>query len=348
MEVQALLITAPRQVSQKRLAVPEPSADDFVVRVEFCGLCTPEQRVFRGAKSTYPYWGGHELAGIVESGPRSSKAASVGERVAVLLMRRCGACAACRKGLDNHCAYLHPETRAGLPIGPGGLVDRIVVPMYQVFRVPHELPAPRAAMVEPVACVLRSIERARPNPHERAAVLGGGTMGLLHATLLALRGCHVFLFEDDNTTYNAAAAAGVMGCDALSALEDAEKVAFWTDGWGFDVVVCTRFGVRAVRLALAAAARGGRVILYQSIPVDDEVQFGANFLHYRELEIIGTIAQTSADIDKAVALITQRQNLIDVLQTQIFPASRCREAFEAATSPQLNRVLLDMRPPYGA
>jgi L-iditol 2-dehydrogenase len=116
---------------------------------------------------------------------------------------------------------------------------------------------------------------------------------------------------------------------------------------GFDLVVCTRYGARAIALALAAAARGGRVVLYQSIPEHDEVRFSANFLHYREIEIIGTIAQSAADVSAAIVLISQHPSLLDVLCTEIIPASRSNEAFEASLRPQMNRVLLDFRPPYG-
>ncbi|MBW4421893.1 MAG: alcohol dehydrogenase catalytic domain-containing protein [Myxacorys californica WJT36-NPBG1] len=343
MDVQGLIVTAPRRVSKQRLSVPEPVATDLVVRVEFCGLCTPEQRVYRGTRATYPYWGGHELAGVVEAAPYSPADFKVGDRVAVLLMQRCGVCHACRKGFDNHCAYLHTGSRPGLPIGPGGLVDRIIVPSYKAFRVPQLLSAEKAALIEPVACVLRSIERARPRAGEQAAVIGGGTMGLLHTALLTRKGCRVFLFDDDEATYSQGIAAGAVSCEALSAVEDTQKQNAWTDGWGFDLVACTRFGARAVTLALSALARGGRIVLYQSITDNDDVRIGANLVHYREIEIIGTVAQSAANVSAAVALMAHDHFFLDILRTEIIPASRAEDAFEAALSPQVNRVLIDLR-----
>lgn len=120
MEVRGLVITCPRKVEEWTLSVPLAVSSEVGVRIELCGLCTPEQRVYRGAKPTYPYWGGHELSGTIVSLPDDvPDGLRVGDRVAVLLMRRCGQCRACRLGLDNHCAYLNPKARGGVPQGPG-------------------------------------------------------------------------------------------------------------------------------------------------------------------------------------------------------------------------------------
>lgn len=347
MEVQALIITRARLVETWRLEVPGPTNGDLVVRTEFCGLCTPEQRVYRGSRPTYPYWGGHELSGIVQSVQSEQGPIKVGDRVAVLLMRRCGVCHACRTGLDNHCAYLQPEIQQGLPLGPGGLTDRIVVPSYKVFTLPPNLPAHQAALVEPIACVARGIDRARPRQGEFAAVIGGGTMGLIHTILLSLKGCCVYLFDDDETTHPIATQAGATFAGEVALLSDPENVRRWTEGWGFDLVFCTRFGVRGVEAGLAGAARGGRLVLYQSNPKDELIAFNPNILHYKEIEVIGTVAQGVADVKTALSLLADNSARFDVLRIEIIAASNPNEAFERAIDPQVNRVLVDLRSPFG-
>lgn len=344
MQVQGLIIAGPRMVESQRLSVPDPCESDVIVQVEFCGLCTPEQRVYRGTRATYPYWGGHELSGVIHSLPSKPEvAARIGDRVAVLLMRRCGHCHACRAGLDNHCAYLQPETRPGLPTGPGGLTDRIVVPAYKIFAVPPDLPQHLAAVVEPTACVARGVARAQPRRGEFAAVIGGGTMGLIHALLLSLKGCRVFVFDDDEATYHAARQAGACFAGPLAGLSDPQQRKAWTDGWGFDIICCTRFGAAAIRAALEIAARGARILLYQSNPNEDTVTLDPNLLHYREIQLIGTVAQSKLDVAEAVRLLTGNAGRFDALNIEIILASRAREAFERAIDPRVNRVLIDLR-----
>src|SRR5262249_5841344 len=110
---------------------------------------------------------------------------------------------------------------------------------------------------------------------------------------------------------------------------------------------CTRFGTRAIRTGLAVAARGGRVVLYQSIPDDDELSLNANVVHYREIEVIGTIAQSAADVAAAVETLADYHLRFQVLRTEIMPASRPHDAFERALHPHVNRVLIDLRTPFG-
>jgi L-iditol 2-dehydrogenase len=159
-----VIVVATEAVDIRKFEVPAPSEPWALVRVEACGLCTWEQRVYRGAKPTYPFWGGHEVCGIVEeiSGARTT-GVGVGDRVAIALMRRCGHCEYCRRGQDNHCSYVRPEGPDGLPAGPRGLSEVIVVPMYKLFRLSRGVTPEDGALVEPVACALRSIDMARRN-----------------------------------------------------------------------------------------------------------------------------------------------------------------------------------------
>src|SRR5262249_20244958 len=149
--------------------------------------------------------------------------------------------------------------------GPGGLSERIAVAPYKLFQVPQELTAEMVALTEPVACALRSVRRAKPHPGAFALVFGGGTMGLIHTILLTLEGCKVFLVDDDVATHGPACAAGARHVGPLDTLRGLDPINEFTDGWGFDLVFCTRFGAQAVHTGIRAAARGGRVVLYQSI-----------------------------------------------------------------------------------
>jgi L-iditol 2-dehydrogenase len=85
--------------------------------------------------------------------------------------------------------------------------------------------------------------------------------------------------------------------------------------------------------------------LYQSIPDGDEVRVGANLLHYRELSLVGTIAQTARNVEAAIALLAERPDLLGALRTAIVPASRATEAFEMSLDPRVNRVLVDFSAP---
>jgi L-iditol 2-dehydrogenase len=168
-------------------------------------------------------------------------------------------------------------------------------------------------------------------------------MGLLHTAILSRRGCRVVVFDNDPETYSAALAAGASCCERPSALGNPVAVRSWTDNWGFDLLVCTRFGGHGVSLALGAAARGAHLVLYQSIEGNDRVEFSANWIHYHEIEIIGTIAQTASDVYEAVGLMAEDHTIVDMLRTKVVPIANFQEAFEMSLNPQVNRVAIDFR-----
>jgi L-iditol 2-dehydrogenase len=255
-------------------------------------------------------------------------------------MRRCGRCVYCRRGLDNHCAYVRPAGFDGLPAGPRGLSDRLSVPPYQVFRLAGTVGRTGGALVEPLACVLRSVRMARPSPARLALVLGAGTMGLIHAAVLTHLGSRVLVADQDRTLIEHAER---MGFEAMVLSSDEElrrHVRAMSEDDGAETVFCIRGGTTAVQLGATAVARGGRLMLFQSIPPSDAVVLSANDLHYREVQMIGTISQTLADFQAAVDLLSSLPNLLSCLITQAVPASNVRDAFELALEHRVNRVLV--------
>ena len=338
--IRGLIITSPRTVSLKHFNLFETDKDLVRVRVQACGLCTWEQRVYRGAKRTYPFWGGHEVCGTVEkvngANPNSYR---IGDSVALALMRRCGECSYCKRGLDNHCVYVRPEPMGVVPAGPRGLSDFLLVPSYQVFRLNPQVPATHGAMVEPLACVLHSVDKGRVSIANTVVVIGSGTMGLLHATLLRHCGCKVLMAGDDSDVSRALSA----GADMFFSLdmENIEtEIRHATQGIGADAVFCTRGGVDGVELAVKIVARGGRIVLYQSITGPDNYSVGLNGLHYREIEIVGSISQTLSDFQRAADLVSANPSLLNHLAIEIVDASEAEKAFEKALDPKLHRVFV--------
>lgn len=337
-KVSGLIVTAPRNVSLNRFSM-YPNSEEYVqIKVETCGLCTWEQRVYRGVKQTYPFWGGHEVCGIVDSvyGPNINGFKN-GERVAVALMRRCGKCHYCVRGLDNHCVYVRPEPVGSIPQGPRGLSNVMLVPPYQVFRLSPCTSATEGALVEPTACVLRSIDKGKVALGSTAVVIGSGTMGLIHAALLNLMGCKVVVCGE-NDDQALAAGADVALPFRINKIEEA--ILDITGGHGADAVFCTREGGDGIRLAVRIVGRGGRVVLYQSMRGSDITPLNMNDLHYREIEVVGTISQTISDFYRAADLLSSHVGLYSFLETRVVSATQGERAFEIALEPSVNRVFV--------
>src|SRR5213075_43393 len=70
-------------------------------------------------------------------------------------MRRDALCEYCRTGDSHQCEFYGEHGITGLP---GGLADFIAIPAVNAVRVRSSLDATKAALVEPLACIIHSSE----------------------------------------------------------------------------------------------------------------------------------------------------------------------------------------------
>jgi L-iditol 2-dehydrogenase len=98
-----------------------------------------------------------------------------GERVFVHHHVPCGTCELCRRDRDTLC-----ETFKRTRIHPGGFAERILVPAENAARdllvIPDGVSDAGATLVEPLACCVRGLRRARVGRETRLLVIGGGAI----------------------------------------------------------------------------------------------------------------------------------------------------------------------------
>src|SRR5256712_1776042 len=72
-------------------------------------------------------------------------------------------------------------------LDPGGFAEYVRVPApnvrHALFRVPRHVTDEAASFVEPLACCLRSVRRARVAPGDTVVVVGLGSIGWLFVQL---------------------------------------------------------------------------------------------------------------------------------------------------------------------
>ena len=207
----AAIMTGPRTIEIQDMPLPEPGSGEVLIKVKAVGICTWEQRAYTKEKpDAFPFWGGHEIAGIVEKiGPNVKNDLKVGDHVAVASLTRCGECYFCRKGMDNQCLYSEAPAKEGVTPGPRGFSEYLLVRGYECYKVDPELPFVEAAVSEPVACCTRSVRQCEISFGDTVVVQGAGIMGLIHAKLCKLRGATVVVSEPDAKRRENALKAGM-------------------------------------------------------------------------------------------------------------------------------------------
>lgn len=321
---------------------PRLLEDEVAVKVLACALCTWELRVYSGErKMPFPAYMGHEIsAEVVEIGSAVRAKVAIGDRVAVSRISRCGSCVNCRSGNDNRCLNMGNQYRAGRPPGPAGLAEYLFVPGYQVYRLPPTTDPVAAALVEPVACCIGSVDKAEVTFGDVVLVVGAGTMGLIHVALLKSQGAVVVVSEPD-----ADRRAKALEFGADMAVDSTKLEANWrgpTDGLGFSAVFVTGGPGRVVPQVLPQAAGGSTIVLYSSYsPQDAEAALDLNRLHHAEIRLVGTVSPRKHDFQRAARLLGQGLELGKLVEAR-YRLDQITEAFEHALQPGSYRIVVEM------
>jgi L-iditol 2-dehydrogenase len=251
--------------------VPEPDGAGRPVRVLACGLCGSDvEKLGRAPAGTVL---GHEVVAETPDGSR-----------AVLIHHSpCGECERCRAGHESTC-----EVFRGHTIRPGGFAERARADAW--VNLSGEIDDARGTMVEPLACVLRGVERV---PRGRVLLVGHGFIGHLFSAVLSRRGDEVFAVDRDPRRAGRAPQGPV---DA--------------------VVLCSPGGAEE---ALAALEPGGTLLLFAdagSLPADP--------VYRRELTVLGSRSATPRHMHEAAALLPE----LELPEPTVLPLERFAEGLE--------------------
>jgi L-iditol 2-dehydrogenase len=293
--------------------VAEP-AGEVVVRVEATTACATDVKCLRHghlALGPYPARFGHETVGRRED---------TGERVLVGDSVACGSCAPCAAGRAQLCERMTWVL--------GGFAERIAAPRRALHAVPDGLDAAGAAMAEPLAAAVHAVARAGATAGDEAAVLGGGTMGLMLARLLHLRGCAVTLADRHPERRAQARALGATAVERLGRHDLVLEAVGRPEAW---------------QAAIAAAAPGATVVLVGGCPAGSAVTLPAAPLHYAELDVRGAFHHDRAEVDAAMALLASGDVDWRALAGETIGLGGLHDALVRPASGEARKLVVDPR-----
>jgi 2-desacetyl-2-hydroxyethyl bacteriochlorophyllide A dehydrogenase len=330
----ALVVRAPGDVALERRDAPVPAPGEVLIRPDVVGLCGTDLDIVAGrvdpAYTRYPLVLGHEWSGTVAGGA----AFAAGTRVVAEGIVPCGHCARCGAGETNLCATYDELgfTRDGAAAG------YLAVAAPLVHTIGPAVSAEDAALVEPASVVYRALAASAIVPGRRALVVGDGTVALLAARLLGLwsPGEVVMLGQRSGQ----AALAATAGAARFETSPQAV-------GTGYDLVVEAAGSTAAVLTALAAARRGGNVVLIGLPPHGDTAAVPVDDLVNNDLTIRGSFGYTSSAWRDVVGLLNSGRLRLDFLVTHRFGLQDWAHALDAlrgSVSPR-GKVMLTIGAP---
>ena len=302
------------------LPVPEPGADQVLIRVHACGVCRTDLHIVDGelTEPKLPLVPGHEIVGTVEAIGKNVERHRVGARVGVpWLGGACASCEFCRRGEENLCAQAR---FTGYHLD-GGYAEYALCDARYCFALPERYDDAAAA---PLLCAgligYRSLRFA--GDARRLGIYGFGAAAHIVAQVACAEGREVYAF----TRPRDAAAQGL-----------ARKVgASWAGGSDeaapepLDAAIVFAPIGALVPTALGAVRKGGSVVC-GGIHMSDIPSFPYRLLWgERRIRSVANLTRKDAEDFLAVAARVPIRSEVEVLELE-----RANEALERLRAGQI-------------
>jgi L-iditol 2-dehydrogenase len=329
------------RIEERPIPVLRPG--DVLVRTAASGVCSGDLMPWYVRKKA-PFVFGHEPAGTVvavegEAATHDGRPLVPGDRIFAHHHAPCFACAACARG-----AYVHCSTWRATALDPGGMAEFFRVPRANVADahvLSDGMPFVDASLVEPLACVVKSLRRAfafpaardvfprktRPLAGRTLYVIGAGVMGLMHVAVAAALGARVVVSDFLPKRLEVARALGAEA--AVEPHGAAVVLSEVTGGAGADAVMCGPGTAHALEHAIETVAAGGTVVMFTPLEPGENFAFDQNRAYFRDVALVASYSCGPDDVAAALRLIAAGVVTAERLEARSFVFPDVEAAYDA-------------------
>lgn len=324
-------LDGPRAIGWRETPLPSPGPGEVLVSIRAALTCGTDLKTYRRGHPKLQFGPfGHEASGDVLATGAGVSGFAPGDAVMWVQTAPCGACAACRDKREQLCEHLFDDIALGA-YGTHLLLPAKVV-RRNLYRKPEHLSYMEAAFLEPLACVthgwsvLRRSNASAPLP-PNVAIVGAGTIGLLHVLYAVQAGVHVTVIARGADRLDLALRLGADEViDASSETEDARDGA--KGAARFAAVIECGGTAESWNSAISHTAPAGRVVLFSGLPASERVAMDAKRIHYDELTLVGSFHFTPADVREARDLLAGGAANVRPLVSGVEPLCALPQVFE--------------------
>jgi len=333
----------PFQIETVGLAPPGPG--EVRARVRAVAICHSDITFANGGwGGVLPAVYGHEAAGEVLEIGEGVTGLAPGDPVVITMVRHCGECPSCGRGLSGVCETRVPLDAAS-PLsgkaGPlhqglktGAFAEEVVVHASQVVPTRGAVSMEAASLL---ACGVITgygavVNSAAMPAGSDAVVIGTGGVGLNAVQAAAIAGARsVIAIDLDAARLEAASRFGAT--HKVNGREDdaAERVREITKGRGADFVFVTTGAPSAIDQSFGMLAPGGAAVLVGVPALGAVSHFDPVTLTSSAQRVIGSklAANIQRDIPDLIALYQNGRLKLDELVSNRFPFERINDAMDA-------------------
>ena len=326
----AAVLYGKEDVKIEKVPIPLVEDGEVLVKVQVALTCGTDLKVYqRGYHARMivpPALFGHELAGVIEEVGAGVRGFKKGMRVVALNSAPCQMCFYCSRHQENLCE--------DLLFNNGAYAEYIRVPKriveLNMLAIPPHVSFEEAAIVEPLACVLRGLHETGVEIGDTVTVIGAGPIGLMFVHVAQAVGCNVIAVVKRESQIESARKMGahdVVHIGSVANPVDAVR-ALSPAGRGSDVVIEAVGRPEAWVWATEMVRKGGTVNFFGGCAKGAKVELDTNRLHYSEVTLKATFHHTPDTVRKAFALIAEKKIRPADYITGEAPLSRLQEVLQ--------------------
>ena len=196
--MRASVLTGPQTIDLQERPVPQPGADEVLVRVGSVGVCGSDVHCYKHGRigsmvMDGPLVLGHEVGGTIVAVGDAVDPARVGQRVALEPQRPCRRCRQCKTGHLNLCPKM--EFFATPPID-GAFCDDVTLPADFAHPVPDSLSDAAVGLLEPLSVGIWANRKGGTAAGSRVFITGAGPIGAVAALSARAMGATDIIVSD--------------------------------------------------------------------------------------------------------------------------------------------------------
>lgn len=289
----------------EEIPIPECGPKDALIEAKACGICSGDTMPWYIEKKA-PLVLGHEPVGkIVNLGKDlpTNLEFKIGDRIFIHHHAPCMNCRYCKRG-----DYVQCPTWKKTRIIPGGISEYILVPEVNLHKdillLPKDISYEDGTLIEPTACVIKSLKRSNIRKGDTVLVIGLGVMGLIHVILSKYFGAEMVIGAD-LVDFRLSKALEFGADYVINVLKDnlQNKIKELTDGYMANVVIVNPNSINALKEGLNCLSSGGTLLLFTPVKPDELLTIDPNTLYFKDINIVTSYSCGPDDTKEALGYI---------------------------------------------
>ena len=333
--MKAAIVKSDSNIEIKNMIKPSLGPDDILVKMHACGICGSDVEKVFGKYGQASMKLGHEPAGTITEIGSEILDFSVGDRVFTHHHVACYSddCHECNHGNETMCKKYSESN-----LEPCGLADEYVVPGWNVkhggvLKIPDNMSFEEAAMIEPLACCIRSWNKFTHKTNDSAAILGVGPTGIMHALLAKFYGLkEVFCLDLNDYRLDFAQKLETITIHSDDPTASEIIKSNLQHPFGVDVVIVATGNLKALQDAVTFVRKGGTIVMFGVPSKGANVDLDMSKIYSKGVTIVNSYAASDVDTTHALDLILNKQIDVSQLITHKYNLQECQQAFVHAKS----------------